>query len=981
MKKKSLHIGLHRKHDTNVFLILVITIFISETLIMLLLRYLPAFSTWGEAILDSSVLSILIFPVIYYFLVKPLKESIADRNEKESRYLALIETMGEGVVICDENEQFVFVNSAAEKIFAAKKETLIGSRLNSFFSIENFAFIQQQTIERKKGISSSYETEIILKDHTKKTVFITASPQFENGIFTGTLALFHDISELKKAEDAIKYERNLLRALINNLPDAVYVKDKAFKKIIANPVDLMYMGLDKEEDILGKDDYAVYPKEIADSSFTDDQHVLSTGMPYLNKEDYFVDNNGQEHWMLNSKVPIKDANGTIIGLVGIGREITARKKEETHLKLLESVITNATDGVVITQINDTDSLHYRIIFVNNAYCKMTGYTSEEVIGKSPSLLQGENTSKEELTRIRESLKRFESCRMEVINYKKDGTEFWTNIAFFPISDNTGKYTHWIAIKRDVTARKVLEQNYIKAKEKAESASKAKSEFLANMSHEIRTPLNSVIGFSDLLMKTQLDSTQQQYNHAVFQSANSLLDIISEILDFSKIEAGKLEIDIVKTDVLDLSYQVADIITFQAFKKNLELLLNIGADIPRFIWTDPIRLRQILINLMGNAVKFTSSGEVQLKIEILHKTSANQAGIRFSVKDTGIGINPENQQKIFEAFSQEDASTNRKYGGTGLGLTISKQLLTLMGSELKLASIPGQGSTFFFDLEVKTMDGDPEEWNLVPTYKKVLIVDDNTNNRLLLKEMLALQGVGSDEAESGKTAIEMLQSGSRYDIILMDYNMPEMDGIATIRHLREDLGLTAEKQPIVLLHSSAEDEIISKACKTWDIAFRLVKPIKMGLLFKSLSKVNLHDNTDSRRNSSKPLSELVSKTGPFKVLLVDDNEFNILLIRKIVGELLPGAAIYEASNGKKALDSFVENKPDIIFMDVHMPEMNGYEATMAIRKLETDHHIPIIALTAGTQSEEKDLCTDAGMNDFVTKPFVSASIVDVLNKWL
>lgn len=974
--------SLFRKNEFSVFLVLVIAIFVSETLIMLLLRVLPHFSTWAEAILDSSILSLCIFPVIYFFLFKPLRESIADRKLKENRFQTLIQNMGEGVIICDTEEKFMFANTVAEQLFGVATGELLGESLGAFFSKENFQRIVQETEKRRTGETGLYETEILLRNGEIKSILVTSTPQFEDGVLIGTLAILRDISELKKAEEAIKYERNLLRALIDNLPDAVYVKDLSYKKLLANPVDLRYMGLHSEAEIIGKTDHEIYPAAIADSSMTDDQTVMLTGNPYINKEDYFVDNLGEEHWMLNSKVPIKDAQGNIMGLVGIGRDITDRKKEEIWLKLLESVITNATDGVIITKIDDTDAVHYKIIFVNDAYQKMTGYSREELIGKSPSIVQGLATDTKEIVRVREYLKRFEPCNTEIINYKKDGTAFWSSIAYFPIKDPNGKYKHWIAIKRDITEQKILEQNYLLAKERAESASKAKSEFLANMSHEIRTPLNSVIGFSDLLQKTQLDTTQQQYNSVVFQSANSLLDIINEILDFSKIEAGKLEIDIDKSDILELSYQVSDVVCYQAYKKNLELLLNIGNNVPRFIWTDPIRLRQILINLMGNAVKFTASGEIELKVELAKETDdANKKIIRFSVRDTGIGIKPENQRKIFEAFSQEDASTNRKYGGTGLGLAISKKLLYLMGSELQLISEPQKGSTFFFELEVEVMDGDPEEWNDIEQYKNVLIVDDNANNRLLLREMLALKNIQTDEAENGHVALHLLGKSKKYDLVLMDYNMPEMDGIETVRQIRNNLHLGVSELPIILQHSSAEDELVNAACTALGVAQRLVKPIKMKHLFEAMSKAGNHSKSTGLSNKINT-GKHFTRSGFYKVLVVDDNEFNIMLIKKMVSEILPEASIYEAINGKEALTIYTESTPDIIFMDVQMPEMNGHDATRAIRKMEKQNqHIPVIALTAGTQNEEREKCLEAGMDDFVTKPFITNAIVEVINKWL
>jgi len=849
------------KKSLRVFLTLIACLFISELSIMLILEYLPKLPYWVEALVDASVLSIIIFPIIYTQLFKPLKESIAKNAENEAK---------------------------------------------------------------------------------------------------------------------IKYERNLFKALFDNLPDAVYVKDIQFRKILANPIDLQYMNVKSEDDIIGKTDAEVYNNDVAESSYTDEVKIFKTGEAIINKENFFVDNNGKVHWMLNSKVPFRNSDNEIIGIVGISREITEKKKEEERLKLLESVILNTTDAVVITDILPDAKVKTKIIFVNNSYCKMTGYTLEEVIGKSPSILQGIKTDKEILIQVKESMDRFLPCHFEVINYKKNGEEFWTSISLSPIANSEGVYTHWIAIKRDITEKKQLEQDYIEAKENAEAANKAKSEFLANMSHEIRTPLNSVIGFSDMLHKTNLDDTQKLYNNAVFQSANSLLDIITEILDFSKIEAGKLEIDISKTNIQELAYSVSNMISFQAHEKNLEVLVNINHDIPKYIWIDSLRLKQVLINLMANAVKFTTSGEIEFKIVPINKLSDNKYQFRFSVRDTGIGILPENQNKIFEAFSQEDASTTRKYGGTGLGLAISKKLLLLMGSDLQLTSIPNDGSTFYFDITATTDSQiEPEEVTDISKIKHALIVDDNANNRLLVSEMLALKNVKTNAVASGKEALEKLEALNDYDLVLMDFNMSEMDGIETIRQIRNRLKLGADKLTIILLHSSADDEHIFEACRELQVAGRLLKPIHIQSLYDCIAKAGLpFKEADKVENA---FSYVNNKQ--VKILVADDNEFNILLIKQIVKNILPNAEIFEAFDGKKTIELFEKYQPEIVFMDIQMPELNGYEATKIIRQKSRDKHIPIIALTAGTHEDEREKSANAGMDDFISKPFVVETLEAVIKKWI
>jgi PAS domain S-box-containing protein len=828
---------------------------------MIVLDNVPKFPSWAEALIDASILSIVIFPIIYTQLFKPLKESIAKNEANEAK---------------------------------------------------------------------------------------------------------------------IKYERNLFKALFDNLPDAVYVKDIQFRKILANPIDLQYMNVKSEDEIIGKTDEQIYGNEVSSSSYADESSIFKTGEAIINKENFFVDNKGNIHWMLNSKVPFRNSNNEIIGIVGISREITEKKKEEERLKLLESVILNTTDAVVITDINKDSTVKTKIIFVNNSYCKMTGYTLEEVIGKSPSILQGVKTDREVLKQVKESMDSYLPCHFEVINYKKNGEEFWTSISLAPIVNSEGIYTHWIAIKRDITEKKQMEQAYIEAKENAEAANKAKSEFLANMSHEIRTPLNSVIGFSDMLHKTHLDETQKLYNNAVFQSANSLLDIITEILDFSKIEAGKLEIDISKTNIHELAYSVSNMISFQAHEKDLEVLVNLHHDLPKFIWVDSLRLRQVLINLMANAVKFTKAGEIEFKIIPLHILADNKYQLRFSVRDTGIGILPENQKKIFEAFSQEDASTTRKYGGTGLGLAISKKLLHLMGSDLQLNSIPNQGSTFYFDI-IATVDSqiESEEDTDISKIKHALIVDDNANNRLLVSEMLTLKNVKSDSVDSGIEAIEKLKAPNDYDLVLMDFNMSEMDGIETIKHIRNDLKLGSDKLTIVLLHSSAEDEQIFEACKILHVGGRLLKPIHIQSLYDCIAKAGLPKVEDNKEEN--PYSYVNNKH--IKILVADDNEFNILLIKQIVMNILPNAEIFEASDGKKTIELFEKHHPEIVFMDIQMPELNGYEASKIIRDITIGKHIPIIALTAGTLEDERAKSVDAGMDDFISKPFVVETLEAVIKKWI
>jgi PAS domain S-box-containing protein len=712
---------------------------------------------------------------------------------------------------------------------------------------------------------------------------------------------------------------------------------------------------------------------------------IAKGTPW-DVELQLVTARGNERWV-RTIGKAEMVEGVCVRIFGAFQDITRRKQSEMEILRSEAKFRSLYDST-----NDAVILFNRNSYLdcNPAALKLFGLNAVEELVRLPlGGLTGEGAPGYETDEIAlhhtgEVYEKGNSSFEWVYRRfgKKKGEVFVADVTLNLINIDDQQIIQ--SVIRDITVRKREERELMEAREQAEAASKLKSEFLANMSHEIRTPLNGVVGFTDLLMKTNLDDTQQQYMSMVFQSANSLLDIINDILDFSKIEAGKLELTFEKADLLEIGGQVADMVTYQAQQRQLEMLLNIASDIPRLVLTDSVRLRQILVNLLSNAVKFTLKGEIELRVELLEKPAENDFTLRFSVRDTGIGIEPQNQRRIFEAFSQEDSSTTKKFGGTGLGLTISNRLLGLMNSKLQLVSEAGVGSTFFFDVTFRAVEGeDLFVWENIDDIRKILVVDDNPNNGCILKEMLDNKNIASDYAGSAEEALAQLAAGTEYDVVLMDYQMQETDGIETVRKIRGIENGRFASLPIILLNSSIEEEKLNAVKEELDIRHSLVKPVKIQQLFNTLSQ--LAGRTEPGVTANAPGEEVTdnieNNTEVVSVLIAEDHKINMLLVQTMIKKILPNAVITGVVNGEEAIRAFRSMQPDIIFMDIQMPEMNGYEATGEIRKLEEDGHVPIIALTAGTVVGEREKCLKAGMDDYLTKPVLKDTLEAAVRKWL
>ncbi|MFI2742787.1 PAS domain S-box protein [Zhouia sp. PK063] len=893
------------------------------------------------------------------------------------------------------------------KKFNKGAENLLGYKASEVVDEKTVIILhdQEEIQNRGKELSERYNTDVsgfkvfiqkldeqdfesrewtyIKKDGTRFPVQLVATSIVdENGKVTGYIGVATDISRLKSVQSALKESEQRWQFALEGSGDGVWDWDiQAGKQFLSSRAKEM-IGYDDDDNLedLNVWNEIIHPDDLILSDQALKEHFEGKA-PIYNIEKRIKAKDGSYKWIMDrGKVIERDKKGKPIRMIGTQSDITERKLAEKRIKESEArfriLYEFSPIGIGILNCETGQYLG-----ANTTYLEYLGYTLEEITQLSHQDLTPAAYHEEVQINFSHILEngKFGPYEKELI--RKDGTIIPVSQNGVLIKDSNGEDVVLCTIQ-DVTERKKMEASLVKAKVKAEAASKSKSEFLANMSHEIRTPLNGVIGFTDLLMKTDLTESQLQYMQTVYNSANTLLDLINDILDFSKIEAGKLELSIEKVDVLQLCGQTIDIVKHKAYEKDLEVLLNISPKVNRFVHADAVRLRQIITNLLSNAIKFTEDGEVELKVDVKPNPNNQETMLfSFAVNDTGIGIAPHNLEKIFRAFDQEDASTTRKYGGTGLGLTISNKLLGLMNGKLDVQSTLGKGSTFSFEIELKTESGDAYLDEDLKNIKNVLIIDDNKNNRTILKEMLSIENIHSDLAVNGIEGLEMIESKGTYDVAIIDYNMPYLDGIQVISHIRNILGLSAEDLPIIFLHSLANDSLVQEKCKELDVQFNLNKPIKIDQLFTILKKIQGYSATVE--TVAKEVKLKRNKKENYNILIAEDNPVNIFLAKTIIYKVLPKANILEAKNGLEAIDKYKNNDIDLIFMDIQMPEMGGFEASSNIRDIEkgSGKHVPIIALTARTIKGEKERSKDFGIDEYVTKPVIFDTIKKVIDDFL
>jgi len=657
------------------------------------------------------------------------------------------------------------------------------------------------------------------------------------------------------------------------------------------------------------------------------------------------------------------------------RKLTERKLEDRQ-SFLNSLIGNTPVAIVALGADET------VQMCNPEFERLFRYRQQDILGLRLAELITPPNYRAEVDSNRDKLSRGEISHVVTHRKRSDGTVVDVEAFSVPLTVG-GKRTGALLLYQDITERKQAEEALLRAKVAAEAASHAKSEFLANMSHEIRTPMNGIMGMTELVLDTELDAEQRNYLNLAKVSADSLLSLINDILDYSKIEAGKLEIDAIDFNLGDSLGDTMKTLSLRAHQKGLELAFEIELDVPDALVGDPGRLRQIVVNLIGNGIKFTEQGEVVLYVKTESRTQ-DQIQLHFTVADTGIGIPLEKQASIFEAFNQADGSMTRKYGGTGLGLTISSRLVELMGGRIWVESEPGKGSRFHFTVRFGLQKApartivprDPETLRDM----RALIVDDNATNRHILGKMLESWRMQPTAVESGAKAIVTLGEakglGRVFPLILLDAQMPEMDGFALAESIKRNPDWRAAT---VMMLSSAGQRGDAMRCRELGIAAYLTKPIrKQELLDAILTALGTHTTSDTQRTLVTRHS-LRESRGHLRVLLAEDNAVNQLVALRLLEK--HGHVVTVAANGRKALEALEKETYDIVLMDIQMPEMDGWEATRAIRETEkaSGEHIPIVAMTAHAMKGDKERCFAAGMDYYLTKPIRTKDLLATLEK--
>jgi PAS domain S-box-containing protein len=794
---------------------------------------------------------------------------------------------------------------------------------------------------------------------------------------TANDALQQQVREREVAQRALDESLAVHQSLIESLPLNVFRKDLDGRVINANSRFCETLGRTWEQ-VEGKTDLDFFPAEQARKYRRDDERVIRSREVLEDVEEH-IRANGELLYVQVLKAPVLDAQGDVVGVQGMFWDVTHRVRadalrKESDAKFRRLVESNII-GVLIADLSGG------VVDANDAFLDMLGYRREHIASgelRWDQITPDEHAAKDQAT-VQE-LKEASTCNpFEKEYFHRDGRRVPVVIGVTMLE---GKEDQCICFVLDITEQKEIENQLKDAKEAADMANAAKSRFLANMSHEIRTPMNAIIGMTELVLNSPLDREQTEYLTLLLESAESLLAIINDVLDFSKVEAGRLELEEVRFDLYESIGDTVKALAVRAHAKDLEMACDIRPGTPHVVVGDPARIRQIVVNLVGNAIKFTERGEVLLTVSA-KQTAGDRVTLQLDVSDTGIGIADEKQAEIFAPFEQADSSMTRRFGGTGLGLAISKSLVEMMNGTMWVESSEGRGATFHVTVDLRLPEDEADPVSAVVDVErirgmKVLVVDDNATNRRILSSMLANWEMSPQEASGTDDALSELRraadDGEAHQLVICDANMPPPDGFALTREIKSDQQLGAT--PVFVL-TSADRPGGADRCAALNVTAHMIKPVKQSELFDAIV-AHFHI---VRPTAAPPTSEGRRVHRKLQILLAEDSLVN----QRLACGLLErhGHQMTVAPNGREAVELFSKGTFDIVLMDVQMPLVDGIEATKRIRALEqyTEHRTPIVAMTAHAMVGDRDRCIAAGMDEYVSKPIRAKQLFETMAKAL
>jgi PAS domain S-box-containing protein len=921
-----------------------------------------------------------------------LRESERRLRAEQARLQAVVANMGEGLYTVDTQGLVTYVNPTAERLFGWTAAELLGRKMHDvthYLHPDGTPFPAHECaglrVLQEGAVLIDHEDIFIHKDGSFFPVVYSSSQLVADGAVIGLVVVFRDVTRQKRAEEALRESEERFRGTFENAAVGIAHADFEGRWLRVNQKYCEIVGYSREELLQRTFQDITHPGDLA-TNLEVWAALLRGESPNFSLEKRNLRKDGSPIWVEVFTSLQRDAAGAPVYAITIVQDISERKRLEEALRASEE--RNRFLIQSIPQKIFTANANGEVDYLNQQWTEFAGLSFDQLKGWGWTQIIHPEDVEENVRRSQQAIDTGEPFQLEHRVRRADGVYRWHLSRAVAMRDAQGRVLMWFGSNTDIDDQKQAAEASKQAKEAAEAASRAKDEFLANVSHEIRTPMNAILGMTELALDTELTEDQRQCLKTVKSAADNLLGLINDLLDFSKIEAGKLELDPAGFSLRATVGDTLRALATRAHRKGLELACNVLPDVPDPLVGDAARLRQVLLNLVGNAIKFTEHGEVV--VEVKTQESEVPSGdarkpdsclLRFTVTDSGIGIPQDKQERIFRAFEQEDTSTTRRYGGTGLGLTIAARLVALMGGSITVQSEPGRGSTFAFTAQFGRQPHPAEQalaWSPVPLQGlRVLVVDDNPTNRHILQEWLTGWQMEPVAVGGGLAALGALSDaasvGRPYPLVLLDARMPDSDGLALAAWIRERAALSDVR--IVLLTS---DHRPGDAARTRELRIdaHLLKPVQQDELLETIYRLM------SRTQGDAPTAVepgRVPAAVPLQILLAEDDEFSAQLMDKLLGR--QGHRVRLVSNGREALALAGQGTFDLMLLDVHMPELDGIAVVRGIREREraAGGHLPVIALTARSRKEDRERCLAAGVDDFLTKPVSAAALLAAIDR--